>query len=137
MDWSLGTAARTMFQEARGEPLVGQKAVAHTFVNRMKDGRWGTTLGEVCLWSSQFSGWRSADPNFSLSCRLPDTDPNLVAYAALITAALGEADPTGGALFYYALSMPKAPIWAAAMRKCGVFGHQTFLSDRPLVHASV
>ena len=131
MGWNTGTAARTIWQEARGEPLIGQQAVAHVLVNRAADGRWGKTLSEVCLWHMQFSGWRSIDPNFSAACRLPDTDPNLVAYAGLISAAMAhEPDPTGAALFYYALSIPQ-PGWAATMRKCGTFGHQVFLSDRP------
>lgn len=129
MDWSLGTAARTLYQEARGETLPGQQAVAHVLVNRMKDGRWGKTLGEVCLWHMQFSGWRNVDPNFPVSCRLSDDEPVLIALASLIQEALdGAPDPTGAATHYYAISI-KAPAWVAGATFCGQFGNQRFFKD--------
>lgn len=136
MDWNLGTAARTLFQECRGEPLAGQKAVAHVLVNRIKDGRWGPTLGSVCLARSQFSAWGPVTPsnanmraNFRASCALADDAPELIAFAALIQAALdGEPDPTNGATFYYAASIP-APDWAKTATPCGRFGGQLFFRN--------
>jgi spore germination cell wall hydrolase CwlJ-like protein len=146
VDWDHLTAARTAWQEARGETPVGQQAVAHVIVNRLKDGRWGKTLSEVCLWNRhvqgggqvfQFSGWREEDPNFAAACRLPDSDPLLLSMSGLITLAQTGPDMTGGALFYYA--PPAAPGWASApgMRQCGTYGHQVFLSDRPRPQAMV
>lgn len=130
MTWALSTAARTLFQECRGEPLEGQKAVAHCLVNRLKDGRWGKSLGEVCLWTKQFSGWRSSDPNFGPSCQLPDESPVLVSLSELVQAAMdGEADPSQGAVFYYATSIP-APIWSEHMRVTARIGHHIFLTDK-------
>lgn len=146
MDWNLGTAARTLYQEARGEPLEGQKAVAHVIVNRLRDGRWGETLASVCLWHAGFSGWFSPrkvagkafrDPNFAAACRLHDDDPLLVNLAQLLSAALlGEADPTGGATHYYAKSTPE-PDWVKGdpdhgvppATVCGQFGHQLFFKS--------
>jgi len=129
MDFSMQVGARTLWQEARGEPHAGQRAVAHVLANRLKSGRWGGTLGEVCLYPFAFSGWNPRDPNRLAAARLPDDDPSLVALAALLDAALAkrDEDPTGGALSYYA---PKAlvtpPAWAARMRACGAFGSQLF-----------
>lgn len=108
MDWNLGTAARTLYQEARGEPASGQRAVAHVILNRVKLGRWGKSLAAVCLSRSQFSAWGPVTPsnsqmlaNFRASCGLPDDDPELVALAAIFTAAQAEPDPTNGAIYYY------------------------------------
>jgi conjugal transfer mating pair stabilization protein TraG len=143
-DWNLLTAARTLWQEARGEPLIGQQAVAHVLVNSVKDGRWGKSLGEACLWHARFSGWFSPrivdgktfiDPNFPAACRLPDSDATLQELAQIIITAQTAHDFTGGALFYYALSIP-SPGWTLKMRKLGTWGHQIFLTDRPLPAAA-
>lgn len=130
MTWALSTAARTLWQECRGEPVEGQKAVAHVLVNRLKDGRWGKSLGEVCLWRNQFSGWRSDDPNFGPSCQFPDDAPSLEALAELVSDAMdGGTDPSQGAVFYYATSIP-APVWSQHMRVTARIGHHIFLTDK-------
>lgn len=142
MDWNLSTAARTLWQEARGEPAAGQRAVAHVLNNRLKDGRWGNSLASVCLWHAGFSGWFSPrivhgaavrDPNFAGACAIADDDPALIALATLVTAASGEPDPTGGATHYYAVGTPE-PSWVPgdpahgipAAASCGRFGNQLF-----------
>lgn len=143
MDWNLSTAARTLWQEARGEPLPGQQAVAHVLFNRLKDGRWGNNLASVCLWHAGFSGWFSPrvvhgvavrDPNFAAACALSDQDPVLLALAALIEAVMaGAIDPTGGATHYYAVGTPE-PAWVKGdpangtppATFCGRFGNQLF-----------
>lgn len=137
MDFQLSVAARTLWQEARGEPPDGKQAVAHVIVNRRNSGRWGDTLASVCLARSQFSAWGPVTPtdanmlsNFRRSCALPDTDPALAALAAIVAAAETEPDPTGGALFYYATSIP-APSWASPMAICGRFGNQLFFKPKP------
>jgi len=114
--WGLLTAARTIWMEARDQGAAGQKAIAHTIVNRVRDGRWGTTLHEVCTseykgWH-QFSGWNRGDSNRVPAIRLHDEDPALVQYSAYVTAALnGEADPTGGATHYYNPDIAEQPEW--------------------------
>lgn len=123
--------ARTLAQEARGEPIDGQQAVAFVIKNRLADGRWGKSLSSVCLWHLQFSGWRSVDPNFSYACSLSDDDPTLSHMMSVIQAALNtETDPTGGALFYFSDSMSAPPPWALTMKKCGHFGSQSFWTDK-------
>lgn len=139
MTWSMGTAARTLAQEARGEPIEGQTAVAHVLKNRLASGRWGESLASVCLWHAQFSGWWCPrgvpvyyDPNFAYACNLDDNDSTLSHMMSVMQAAMDSTtDPTGGALFYHASNMAVPPLWASKMRFCGQFGHQTFYSDQP------
>lgn len=141
MSWALDVAARTLCQEVRGEPMAGQQAVAWVIKNRLKSKRWGTSLASVCLWHAQFSGWWCPrgnpgqlyyDPNFAYACNLPDTDPMLQQMQALMSSVMNsDTDPTAGALFYYANSMPTPPSWASTMRFLGQFGHQSFFTDQP------
>lgn len=127
MPFGLEIAARTLAQEVRGEPPEGQLAVAHVIKNRVKDGRWGSTLASVCLWRGQFSGWYvPRDPNFAYACGLQDNDPVLVKMRAVMQKALDEAaDPTNGATHYANLSVVD-PQWAKDATPCGKFGHHSF-----------
>ncbi len=126
-DWSFETAARTLYQEVRGEPLDGQQAVAHVICNRLATSRWGHSLASVCLWPKQFSGWNGpSDPNFLKALELSETDNTLDHMRSVMQAALDrKMDPTGGATHYHAKSIP-APYWAAGAISCGQFGHQLF-----------
>lgn len=129
MTWSFDTAARTLYQEVRGEPLEGQQAVAHVIVNRLEMKRWGHSLASVCLWPKQFSGWNGPqDPNFVKALELPDEDATLDHMRSVLQAALDrKVDPTGGATHYYRPD-PKvsAPYWTQGATQCGQFGHQLF-----------
>lgn len=128
--WALSTAARTMWQECRGEPLEGREAVAHVIKNRLETGRWGPSLASVCLWRGQFSGWYMPhDPNFEGACNLGEGAPALTAMRALIQGAMsGEPDPTGGATHYYADTIP-APAWVEGATFCCQIGHHRFYKD--------
>ena len=130
MTWAFDVAARTLCQECRGEPLVGQQAVAWTIKNRLASKRWGNSLASVCLWPAQFSGWRSQkDPNFAYACNLADDDQTLSHMRSVLQVALdGDIDPTGGATHYYATSIP-APYWTSGATPCGKFGNQLFFKD--------
>jgi len=126
MSFSYEVAARTLWQEARGEPLDGQKAVASVIWNRLKDGRWGRTLASVCLWKGQFSGWYMPhDPNFAGACSLAEDDKTLCRMRDIIAGAHSEADMTGGATHYYAVSIDP-PAWVQGAIFCGQFGHHKF-----------
>lgn len=135
MTWALATAARTLCQEARGEPLEGQQAVAWVLRNRLADGRWGASLASVCLWHAQFSGWwcprgtpAYRDPNFAYACDMRDDDPMLIAMSqvlATVLAAEADADPTKKATHYYAESIAP-PAWTKGAIFCGQFGKQRF-----------
>ena len=67
----IDTLARTIFGEARGEPIKGQEAVASVVLNRVKvaqarGGRywWGHDIISVCQKPYQFSCWNKSDPSY-------------------------------------------------------------------------
>lgn len=43
-----------IYHEARGEPILGQMAVAEVIINRVKDKRWPSTVCKVVKQKSQF-----------------------------------------------------------------------------------
>ena len=122
-------AARTLWQECRGEPHEGQDAVAHVLWNRVRDGRWGHTLASVCLWPLQFSGWNVHDPNRLTSAAVRDDDTVLLSLLSILDNAETSLDPTKGATHYYAVSMPAPPDWIQGATYCGQFGRQKFYKD--------
>lgn len=128
-NWSFETAARTLWQEARGESADGRAAVAHVLWNRLGTRRWGATLAGVCLSPLQFSGWNAHDPNRMAAAELPDADPVLGECRAILAAAEQAPDPTGGALYYCALSIPP-PLWSKTLVPAGRFGNQRFYRER-------
>lgn len=133
MTWAFDVAARTLCQEARGEPLDGQTAVAWVIKNRLASGRWGNSLASVCLWRAQFSGWYSprgtpptADPNFAYACDLPDNDQTLSHMQSVLQTVMeSQSDPTSGAMFYYSTTIA-APAWVDESQFCAEFGKQRF-----------
>lgn len=130
MNWDEQIAARTLWQEARGEPYEGQRAVAHVLLNRLKDGRWGKNLASVCLYPLQFSGWNAHDPNRRAVAALEDNDSELLSLLSILDHAQGEIDPTEGAMFYYAPAIVGEPSWAKDMIFCGKFGSQMFFKEK-------
>jgi spore germination cell wall hydrolase CwlJ-like protein len=63
---AVDTLARTLWGEARGEPLNGIRAVAAVVMNRVEHPRirwWGTGVVGVCRAGKQFSCWNGDDPN--------------------------------------------------------------------------
>lgn len=136
-EFDIQVAARTLAQEARGEPPEGQTAVAWTLRNRLASERWGRSLASVCLWRAQFDGWYSPrgnppvqDPNFAYACGLSDDDPVLLQMIQVINDVMSsDQDSTGGATHYYAMSMVTPPLWVEGATFCGQFGHQKFYKD--------
>lgn len=129
MSFNSDVAVRTLWQECRGEPLVGQQAVAHVLWNRLRDGRWGNSLASVCLWRAQFSGWYMPhDPNFKGACELSDTDPKLGHLQQVLEEAHLQPDFTEGATHYYATYISE-PAWVKGATFCGEFGRQRFYKD--------
>lgn len=129
-------AARTLWSEARGEPEIGQRAVAWVMTNRVHDKskRWGGSYATVCTWSKQFSCWNEGDPNRTKMMALAEDDSVLLILAQIIEDAASNTseDPTNGAKFYYAASIPE-PSWAKTMIFCGQFGSQRFFKEPDLV----
>lgn len=126
MAFDLEIGAATVFMEASGEPPDGKAAVAAVLANRLRDGRWGSTLAAVCLAPDQFSCWNTGDPNRRRMAETPDTDPSLIQCEAAMRAALGgKTDPTFGAMWYCAADI-RSPGWVDGAVFCGQFGSQLF-----------
>ncbi|MFW6273811.1 MAG: cell wall hydrolase [Halanaerobium sp.] len=87
----LNLLARAVYGEARGEPYLGQVAVAAVIVNRVLSSRFPDTFAEVIYQQGQFSAVGDGQINLN---------PNQNAYRAARDALDGN-DPTNGALYFY------------------------------------
>ncbi|WP_245632846.1 spore cortex-lytic enzyme [Alicyclobacillus kakegawensis] len=83
--------AHLVYGEARGEPFVGQVAVAAVVLNRVKSDKFPNTVAGVIYHPGAFTC--VSDGQFNLQ-------PNKQAYQAALDAAHGW-DPSHGALYYY------------------------------------
>ena len=83
--------ARAVYSEARGEPEVGQVAVAAVILNRLEDDEFPNTISGVIFQPLAFTA--VADGQFWYT-------PNADAYKA-VEEALEGSDPSEGALYYY------------------------------------
>ena len=79
--------AKTIWAEARGEPLEGQIAVANVILNRARQGGWwGDDVAGVCCKSKQFSCWNEGDPN---RARMDGLELQDRAFARAVSVAAG------------------------------------------------
>lgn len=104
-DHDLDVCTRTVWGEARGEPVEGQVAVSWVIRNRAEHPAWwGKTPAEVCLHKWQFSCWNTTGDQ-SQSCRLEALKPDDSAYEriGLVVKSVFIGlypDPTNGATHY-------------------------------------
>ncbi len=111
------------FEAGISEP--GRLAVAHVVMNRAQDPRFpGTICGVIA------DGQSRGACQFSYRCDgTPETFPDRVKFALADAAARkaaveGAEDPTKGALFFHAASMP--PGWFKTLHRTGEFGGNIF-----------
>lgn len=83
--------AKCVHAEARGEPYVGQVAVAAVILNRVKDAAFPNTISGVIYQPWAFTAVNDGQINL---------EPNSTAYQAA-QDALNGWDPTYGCLYYY------------------------------------
>ena len=88
---NLNLLARCVYAEARGEPYVGQVAVAAVVLNRVKSSSFPNTISGVIYQPGAFTCVSDGQINLT---------PNQSAYNAA-RDALNGYDPTGGCLYYY------------------------------------
>ena len=135
LDTTVDVLARTLWGEARGEPIAGIEAVAAVVANRARIAAerggwwWGATIRDVCLKPWQFSCWNSGDPNRPRLLAVGRGDPVFETCVRIARrAALGLlADPTGGATHYHAVGV--GPYWAAGRSPSAVIGRHLFYND--------
>lgn len=88
---NLNLLARCVYAEARGEPYVGQVAVAAVVLNRVKSSSFPNSISGVIYQPGAFTCVSDGQINLT---------PNQSAYNAA-RDALNGYDPTGGCLYYY------------------------------------
>jgi N-acetylmuramoyl-L-alanine amidase len=129
------TVARTVWAEARGEPWLGQVAVAWVIRNRAScPGWWGTDLISVCRAPAQFSCWHDEQLERLTQAGFHERSFR-IAYAATIVALEGiMQDPTHGATHYYSPKGMKppgsVPKWVSGMDATVTIGNHEFFRER-------
>lgn len=127
--------ARTIYGEARGEPVRGQEAVAAVVINRVARARarggwwWGGDPVAVCLKPWQFSCWNPGDPNLAAIAGASESDPVFAICKRIALRAIKGAlqDPTKGATHYHAKGM--LPPWARGHAPSAAIGRHLFYND--------
>jgi len=119
--------ALNIYFEARGESLIGMRAVGHVVMNRVADPRFPDTIcsvvrqgGETKLHRCQFSWWcdgRSDQPDDERSWQRSQTLARAVFWGY-------SPDPTAGALWYHARKA--RPIWRKALVRGPAIGSHIF-----------
>lgn len=121
---------KTVYGEARGEPVEGQSGVAHAILNRVAAGNYGQGVQGVVQAPAQgvnpargyheFSPWNPsgvAEGQTAALNALPTADPRTYANLGRVVdqAYYGtQGDPTYGATHYYG-RMPAPPRWAGPL----------------------
>jgi spore germination cell wall hydrolase CwlJ-like protein len=123
----LNCLALNIYFEARGESLIGMRAVAHVVMNRVDDPRFPDTIcgvvrqgGESKLHRCQFSWWCDGRSD------RPKHDKAWERSKALARAVFWgySPDPTDGALWYH--SRKARPIWRKALVRGPAIGRHIF-----------
>lgn len=135
IDYEIDVLARTIYGEARGEPVRGKEAVAAVIMNRVRLARrrggywWGDSIQTVCQKPWQFSCWNDNDPNRKKL--LAVTRENSVFKTCLRVArrAVRGAlkDPTRGSTHYHTLNVD--PPWSSGRAPVVIIGRHKFFND--------
>lgn len=121
--------AQAVYFEARGEPLLGQFAVAEVVMNRVDDPRYPATICSVVF---QNERWKHRC-QFSFACDGRTDRPRHTAawFTAQMVAALAAEDrerrAVGSATHYHATYVQ--PTWAASLTKTTELGRHIFYRD--------
>jgi spore germination cell wall hydrolase CwlJ-like protein len=103
----LSCAVAAIYHEGRGESLLGQAAIMHVIMNRVRSSHYPDTICGVVWQPDQFSF-----TNDGHSDRMMDLPAIEKAVDIALAVSRGKiSDPTGGALHYYAQDKVK-PRWA-------------------------
>lgn len=127
---AIDVLARTVYGEARGEPVRGMEAVAAVVMNRVaRPGWWGDDILSVCLRPAQFSCWNPSDPNRAVIEAAAPTDPVFAACLRISRRAAAGVlpDPVVGATHYH--NRDAWPRWARGKAPCAEVGRHLFYND--------
>lgn len=120
LDEDMRCLASAVYNEARGEPLEGQLAVAQVVLNRAADPRWPSSICEVVYQRYQFSFTFDGAPDFPA----PNRNWKKAEAVAIIAATEHWNDLTDKAVFYHANYV--SPKWRHAFRKTTRIGQHIF-----------
>lgn len=121
--------AQAVYFEARGEPTIGQMAVAHVVLNRVRDRRYPNTICAVVFQNEH----RRNRCQFSFACDgQSDRAYNMAAWnrslkVALKTLAGVGEDITNASTHYHAAYV--APYWADRLTKTVQLGQHLFYRE--------
>jgi spore germination cell wall hydrolase CwlJ-like protein len=121
--------AQAVYFEARGEPLIGQFAVAEVVLNRVDDPHYPDTICDVVFQNENLKN----RCQFSFACdgHTDKPQPTNAWYVAQMVAALSANDhdrlAAGNATHYHA-DYAKPP-WAATLQKTAALGRHIFYND--------
>ncbi|WP_084536686.1 cell wall hydrolase [Azospirillum halopraeferens] len=132
VDAAVDTLARTLWGEARGEPVRGIEAVAAVVVNRVRRAErrgglwWGNDIIAVCRKPRQFSCWNADDPNRPKLLAVTAADPVFATCLRVARRAVAGLlpDPTGGATHYHRIGI--TPSWSIGHAPCAEIGRHVF-----------
>ena len=131
MPGEVDVLARTIWGEARGEPLSGQRAIAAVVLNRVEAARkaggsywWGNDIASVCTKPKQFSCW-NGEGRAILEAVNADNTAFLTAQT-IARAAVADLleDPTEGATHFHSRSV--SPFWAKGQTPTAHIGEHVF-----------
>lgn len=96
--------ALNIYHEARGESLIGQRAVAHVALNRSRNGKFPTSICGVIFQRSQFS-WTSRSVGKQARALVPRERASWERAQRIAFDVLnGDPDPTNGATYFHAIT---------------------------------
>jgi len=130
---AIDTLARTLWGEARGQPVAGIEAVASVVLNRVKiagdhNGRywWGGDIDGVCRKPYQFSCWNRTDPNLPKLLAVTADNADFVLCLDIAARAVDGVlpDSVSGATHYHAKQVH--PYWAIKQKPVGKIGDHVF-----------
>jgi len=112
-----------VYFEARGEPLEGQKLVAHSIMNRAYIR--GLSLEKIVRQSKQYSWYNGGYIPIIME---PKELPACTTAVIKTIAARSMGMKGGGVTHFYSQDI-KAPYWAASMKPLGQIGKHLFFKE--------
>ena len=121
LDEEMRCLASAVYNEARGEPIEGQLAVAQVVLNRAADTRWPDTICGVVYQRYQFSFTFDGKPDFPSPTASTWRRAEAV---AIIAATENWDDLTENAVYYHATYV--SPNWRTAFKRTANIGRHIF-----------
>lgn len=121
--------------EASSESFLCQQAIIASIRNRVRSGRFRSTIAGCCMQRYQYSEDNDDagdNANLERALNLPDTDPQFTMASLAYDKVVNDEnyDPSNGATHFF--SEPAKPYWAKApARETVVIGHVHFWADVP------